>query len=195
MNIPYNIPYLGWGGRLLNTLVIRDLTCWCSSTCLASILLWKTEIADLCVHIVIFWLKQKGKKVQDPVHITSNWNNVLYNTLANPLIPGRWVSWESSFSSWWDNKIWSPFWYSFLCQTLPETTHAANWIVRCWIRACCLFWRPFSKSPLSGKMIGFFTERRKSSGYQLWVCQLEKALSPLLIFQYFVNQGKWRKCT
>ena len=31
-------------------------------------------------------------------------------------------------------------------------------------------------------MIGFFTDRRKSSEYQLWVCQLENALSPLLLF-------------
>ena len=55
--------------------------------------------------IFIPWLKHKGKKVQDPVYITSNWINVLFNTPANPLIPGRWVSWESTFSSWWDNRV------------------------------------------------------------------------------------------
>ena len=87
--------------------------------------------------IFIPWLKHKGKKVQDLVYITSNWINVLFNTRANPLIPGRWVSWESTFSSWWDNKVWSPFWYSFLCQTLPETNHTANCIAWFWTRGWC----------------------------------------------------------
>ena len=70
----------------------------------------------MCTYCPMFisLLKQKGKKVHDPVHITSNWISVLFNTAANPLIPGRWVSWQSTFSSWWDIKVWSPFWYGFL---------------------------------------------------------------------------------
>ena len=110
------------------------------------------------------WLKHKGKKVQDPVYIIWNWINVLFNTPANPLIPGRWVS-------WWDNKVWSPFWYSLLCQTLRETNHTDNYIVRFWTRGWYWFWGPFSKYSFNGKMIRFLSERRKRSGYQLWVCQ------------------------
>ena len=83
-----------------------------------------------------------------------------------------WISWESILTSWWDNKVWNPFWYSFLCQTLPERTHTTNYIVRFWIREGYWLWGPFGKSPFSGKMIGFLTERRKRSGYQLWVCQV-----------------------
>ena len=128
----------------------------------------------MCTYCPIFisWLKQNGKKVQDPVHITSNWINILFKIPPNPLIPGRWVSWESKLSSWWDDKVWRPFWYFFLCQTLCETTHTANCIVRFWIRGCCWFWEPFRKPSFNDKMIGFLTERRKSSGYQLWVCQI-----------------------
>ena len=113
------------------------------------------------------WLKRKDKKVQDPVHITSNWISVLFNTPANPFVPGRWVSWEGTFSSWWDNKVWSPFWYAFFCQTLCKTNHTANCIVQFWIRECCWSWGPFSKCSFSGKIIGFLTERRNSPGYQL----------------------------
>ena len=127
----------------------------------------------MCTYCPIFisWLKQIDKKVQDPVHITLNWINVLFNTPANPLVPGRWVSWESVFSSWWDNKVWSPFWFSFPCWMLPETTHTAKCIVWFWIRGSCWFWGPLSKSSFNDKIIGFLTERRMSSGYQLWVCQ------------------------
>ena len=63
--------------------------------------------------IFISWLKQKDKKVQDPVYITSNWINVLFNTPANPLIPGRWVSWESTFSSWWVPPLGLPSWSNY----------------------------------------------------------------------------------
>ena len=101
-------------------IVMQSWNCW--------------HICTYC-RIFISWLKQKGKKVQDPVHITSNWINVLFNTPASPIIPGRWVSWKNTFSSWWDSKVWSPFWYYFLCKTLPETTHTANCIVRFWMRA------------------------------------------------------------
>ena len=120
----------------------------------------------MCKYCPIFisWLKQKGKKVQDPVLITSNWINILINTPANPLIPGQWVCWESTFTSWWSSKVWSPFWYCFLCQTLPEIPPTANCIVLFWIRRCFWFWEPFSKSSSNGKMIGFLIERCKSSG-------------------------------
>ena len=66
-----------------------------------------------------------------------------------------WISWESILPSWWDNKVWNPFWYSFLCQTLPERTHTTNYIVRFWIGEGCWFWGPFGKSPFSGKWLDF----------------------------------------
>ena len=71
-------------------IVMQSWNCWPMST---------------CCPIFISWLKRNGKKVEDPVYITSNWINVFFYTPANPLIPGWWVSWESTFSYWWDNKV------------------------------------------------------------------------------------------
>ena len=53
--------------------------------------LCKGEIADLSVHIVLYSYpgsKKRDKEVQYPVHITLNWINVLFDTLAKPFIPG-----------------------------------------------------------------------------------------------------------
>ena len=124
----------------------------------------------ILLHIYI--VTQKRQESPSPFNITSNRNNVLFNTTANPLIPSWWVSWASITSSWWDNKVWNIFWYPFLRQTFPETTHTANCIARFWIRGCFWFWRPFNKFSSRGKMIGFLTEIRRSFGYQIWVCQV-----------------------
>ena len=70
LNIPDKV-ILGWGGRLLNTPVIRKLTCRCSATGLPSILLWETKIADLCVHIVLYSYPDSNKKARmSKIHIT-----------------------------------------------------------------------------------------------------------------------------
>ena len=50
-----------------------------------------------------------------------------------------------------------------------------------------LIWGPFSKSSFNAKMIGFLTERSRSSGYQLWVWQIgvtiiREVTSPPLLF-------------
>ena len=115
---------------------------------------------------------KKWQKDQDPVHITSNQINVLFKKPATPLVLVRWVCWASTFCSWWDKKVWSTIVMFFPLLNIPKTTQTANCIVWFGIKGCCWFWGPFSKFSLSSKMIEFLTEKRKSSGYQLWVCQV-----------------------
>ena len=86
LNIPDKV-ILGWGGRLLNTPVIRKLTCRCSPTGLPSIFLWETKIADLCVYIVLYSYPDSNKKARmSKIHITLLWTGstfCLTNQLAH----------------------------------------------------------------------------------------------------------------
>ena len=116
--------------------------------------------------------KQKGKKVQDSVHITQTRSKFCSTHQVIPLIPSQSISWLSSFSSWWDNKVLYPFWNPFLHQTFLETSHTANCIVRFLIKRCCWLWWPYSKSSFFEKMFELLIERRKSSGYQFLACQV-----------------------
>ena len=78
----------------------------------------------------------------------------------------------------------------------PETTHTTNCIVRFWIRRCCWFCGPFSKSSFSCKIrLGFSQEDGSVLGTnfgsaKLKLLLLEKVLSPPLLFSVLYESTK-----
>ena len=135
LNIPDKVTFSLRCSFFEHTCNKRNGLCVLSNRSSLNVVIQSWNCWPMCTYcpIIISWLKQEGKQVQDSVHITSNRINLLSNTPAYRLISGRCVCRAERF------------WYSVFSQTFPETTHTANCIASFWIRGCCWFWRLFSK--------------------------------------------------